>query len=208
MTAPADRPNRTRSAVIALGLVVLVVGGAAIAFAILRDDDDAGAQAQSPRETTTSGATSGSTSSAAPAPATTDPRFAAFAETAIELRAADGAVKEHCVLVAETAEQRERGLMEQTDLGDYTGMLFRFDDETVRSFWMRNTPMPLSIAFFDGDREFVKALDMEPCLATTDCELYSSGSPAQFALEVPQGGLDRLGIGPGARFTIEDECGA
>jgi uncharacterized membrane protein (UPF0127 family) len=111
-----------------------------------------------------------------------------------------------CALLAETAEQRNRGLMGVTDLAGYDGMLFRFQADTAGTFYMLNTPMPLSIAWFDAGGRFVSATDMEPCLGRTDCPTYGSAGPYRFALEVPKGNLAKLGIGPGTQVRFDARC--
>ncbi|MEZ5137660.1 MAG: DUF192 domain-containing protein [Acidimicrobiales bacterium] len=110
--------------------------------------------------------------------------------------AGDGTVCEVCLLAAETPEQRERGLMEVTDpgLGGYDGMVFVYDAPTAGAFWMRNTPMPLSIAYFDIDGRLVSTADMAPCADSPDCRSYPADAPFAFALEVPQGGLEDVGV--------------
>ena len=112
-----------------------------------------------------------------------------------------------CALLAQSTQQRARGLMGRTDLAGYDGMLFVFDDDTDGNFHMLNTPLPLSIAWFDSSGRFVSATDMEPCLAGPDCPLYSATGPYRYALEVPKGGLDELGIRRGSGIDIGGECG-
>jgi len=128
-------------------------------------------------------------------------------EAAASVTAADGTVTGCCLLVAANDEQRQRGLMEVTDLGGYQGMVFVWDADASGGFWMRNTPTPLSIAWFDADGEFVSSADMAPCSATApDCPVYPSGGSYRFALEVFQGDLDELGVGPGSRLALGGDC--
>jgi len=128
-------------------------------------------------------------------------------EAAAAVTAADGTVTGCCLLVAATDEQRQRGLMEVTDLGGYQGMVFVWDHDTEGAFWMRNTPTPLSIAWFDADGEFVSSTDMAPCSATADdCPMYPPEGPYRFALEVFEGDLDDLGVGPGSRLALGGPC--
>jgi uncharacterized membrane protein (UPF0127 family) len=128
-------------------------------------------------------------------------------EAAISITAADGSQEACCVLVASTEEQRQRGLMEVTDLGGYNGMLFVWDEDVDGGFWMRNTPTPLSIAWFDADGDFVSATDMAPCADDeTDCPVYPPEGPYRFALEVFQGDLDAFGVGPGSRLSVGGAC--
>jgi uncharacterized membrane protein (UPF0127 family) len=129
-----------------------------------------------------------------------------FAETAVSITDANGNVTGCCVLVAVTAGQREQGLMQVTDLGGYDGMLFVWNADTSGGFWMRNTPTPLSIAFFDAEGGFVSATDMAPCGDSDSCPTYPSGGTYRFALEVPQGMLDDLGVGEGSTIDIGGEC--
>lgn len=114
---------------------------------------------------------------------------------------ADGASWPLCLWLAATRQDRERGLMFVTDasLGGADGMVFDFDVPTLGGFWMRNTPLPLSIAFFDADGAFVQAADMAPCGDREDCPTHGPGGASyRYAVEVPQGGLPARGIGPGA----------
>lgn len=100
--------------------------------------------------------------------------------------------------VARTSEDRERGLMYREEVPEGTGMLFVFEDEEVRSFWMRNTYVPLDIAYMDAGMQIVSIKQMEP---ETD-ELYSSEAPAMFALEAPMGWFEDHGIEEGDRAEI------
>ena len=95
--------------------------------------------------------------------------------------------------VAETDEQRAFGLMKRESLPDDEGMLFVFFEETASAFTMRNTLIPLSIAFFDLDGEIVKILDMEPCEAEP-CPSYDPGVTYRGALEVNEGAFDEWGV--------------
>lgn len=111
-----------------------------------------------------------------------------------------------CALLAQTAEQQGKGLMHVTDLGGYDGMLFAFSADTTSSFYMKDTPMPLSIAWFDSGGRFVSATDMEPCLDKPQCPVYNATGTYRYALEVPRGGLPPLGIGAGAVLSVGGPC--
>ena len=131
-----------------------------------------------------------------------------FGETRISVRAANGSFLAWCLLLAETQQQRERGLMTVTDptLGGYDGMLFRWSAADVTdTFWMRNTPMPLSIAYLDANGHVVTAVDMAPCEDSDQCPAYPAAGPYRIAIEVPQGGLARLGI-DGAATVIDQHA--
>jgi uncharacterized membrane protein (UPF0127 family) len=111
-----------------------------------------------------------------------------------------------CALLAETAAQQGRGLMERTDLAGYDGMLFKFSSDYTGEFYMKDTPLPLSIAFFDATGQFISTTDMAPCIHMPSCPTYGAARPYRWALEVPQGALPRLGIGPGTRLVAGGAC--
>jgi uncharacterized membrane protein (UPF0127 family) len=121
-----------------------------------------------------------------------------FGEVVIEVRQVDGDTVEWCVLLAETAAQTQRGLMEVTDpeLGGYDGMLFRFEDSHEGGFYMRNTPQELDIAYLDDDGAIVSTATMAPCEDVDGCPTYPADGAFRRTVEVPveAGGLARLGI--------------
>ena len=100
--------------------------------------------------------------------------------------------------VARTSEEREMGLMYRESLPDGTGMLFVFPDAQIRSFWMRNTFIPLDIAYMDGELRIVDIQTMDP--QTEDS--HPSAQPAMFALEVPRGWFERMEIRVGALAQV------
>lgn len=178
------------------------------------DDDDAAADDVVPsRRLPSAGdavAAEGSGLDEAPGPADRE-RLEGFGEVAIAVRAPDGSVLGWCVLAAEDDEQRGRGLMEVSDLGGYAGMLFVFDQDATSQFFMRNTVMPLSIAWFDAAGELVATEDMEPCPdSVANCPLYPEEppDPYRFALEVPQGELATLGVEEGSVLRVGGDCAA
>lgn len=131
-----------------------------------------------------------------------------FGQTGFRIEGVDPARASavRCALLAETPEQHSRGLMGRRDLFGYDGMLFDFKEEHSGQFYMKDTPLPLSIAWFDGSGRFVSATDMAPCLDQPECPLYSAVRPYRYALEVAQGGLPALGIGPGSRLVVVPAC--
>ncbi|NJL03879.1 MAG: DUF192 domain-containing protein [Chloroflexaceae bacterium] len=92
--------------------------------------------------------------------------------------------------VVSTFATRAQGLMYREELAADQGMLFVFADDQLRNFWMRNTRIPLSIAYLDADQRIINILDMEPF----DESLYPSAAPARYALEVNQGWFAERGI--------------
>lgn len=101
------------------------------------------------------------------------------------------------VEVAATSVQRARGLMGRTRLADNAGMLFVFETKARHCFWMKDTPIPLSVAFLADDGTVVGIADMRP--RTTD--LHCAAVPVRFALEVKQGELRNKDIEPGIRLS-------
>lgn len=95
--------------------------------------------------------------------------------------------------VAQTGADRARGLMFRESLGPSEGMLFVFEQAETQCFWMRNTLIPLSIAFLADDGRVVNIADMAPQTDTPHC----SAEPVRYALEMNQGWFARRGIVPG-----------
>ena len=106
------------------------------------------------------------------------------------------------VEVAESDDQRALGLMLRESLPPDAGMVFLYDEETTGGFWMKNTLIPLSIAFFDGSGKIVRILDMEPC-REDPCTVYEPGVPYRGALEVNRGFFRRAGVEVGDRVRVE-----
>jgi uncharacterized protein len=105
------------------------------------------------------------------------------------------------VKVADEPERRQQGLMDVPALPDGVGMLFTFDDARTGGFWMRDTLVPLDIAYL-ADGEVVAILQMDPCPPDeTDCEIYDPGTEYDAALEVGQGVLDEVGVTEGDTAT-------
>ena len=129
-----------------------------------------------------------------------------FEEVAISVDPGDGSSLAWCLLAALTTEQRARGLMEVTDLQGYSGMAFVYQDDVQNPYHMRNTPMPLSIAWIAADGSVVTVEDMEPCDDRDDCPSYAPDGPFRYAIEVPQGGLDGLGISDSSTVTVGGTC--
>lgn len=96
--------------------------------------------------------------------------------------------------------------MNRTDLAGYDGMLFEFPAPTTTQFYMKDTLISLSIAWFDAGGHFVSATDMTPCLTAAVCPLYQAAAPYTVALEVPAGQLGHLGVGTGSSMTVGGSC--
>jgi uncharacterized membrane protein (UPF0127 family) len=128
-----------------------------------------------------------------------------FDEVAVGIAPEGAEASVWCALLADRPELRQQGLMDQDDLGGYEAMVFRFESPSTARFAMRDTRIPLSIAFFDEDGAFVSSHDMDPCPpGTADCPTYAAEGPFLHALEVAQGDLPELGIGPGSHLSFPD----
>lgn len=107
--------------------------------------------------------------------------------------------------VAATPDARQTGLMEHDTLCDTCGMLFVYPEPAERSFWMKNTSLPLDIIFLNSTRHVVSIEQADPpAPGTPDDELdrYRSDAPAQYVIEVPQGYATERGITPGTRVRL------
>lgn len=129
-----------------------------------------------------------------------------FTEVAFQVTPAGGTAAHHCALLADNEEQRAKGLMGQRDLAGYDAMVFQFPDLTTGTFYMRNVPVPLSIAWFGADGAFVSSTDMAPCANKDGCPTYSAEAPYRYAVEVLKGGLADLGVRPGSVLAVGGSC--
>jgi uncharacterized membrane protein (UPF0127 family) len=114
------------------------------------------------------------------------------------------------VEIAADDPSRFRGLMFCDSLRPDHGMLFIYPTEAKRSFWMKNTLIPLSIAFATSTGRIVGILDMQPGGDTPDSELmrYESARPAMYALEMEKGWFGKNGIRVGDRMLFHPEVAA
>lgn len=110
------------------------------------------------------------------------------------------------VEIADTPLRRERGLMFRTSLDDKSGMLFVFESQQRLAFWMKNTLIPLAIAYIDKDRKIVDIQEMVPAvMGEAFPKNYPSKAPAMYALEMPKGWFARKSVKIGQRFSFVDE---
>lgn len=104
-------------------------------------------------------------------------------------------------LVAEVADEeheREKGMMFREDLADGEGMVFVMDRPGPAAFWMRNTTVPLSIAYVNSAGLILEIHDLEPL---NERSVQSAFGSVAYAIEVPQGWFSRVGVYPGTRVT-------
>ena len=103
------------------------------------------------------------------------------------------------VLVAADAESMGRGLMFVKDLSAVDGMLFLYDEPQVANFWMKNTPLPLTLAYIDGDGIIFQIEYLEPYDTVTQ---HWSTKPIKYALELKRGWLRERGLGMGSKVDL------
>jgi uncharacterized protein len=106
------------------------------------------------------------------------------------------------VEVADDLAEQAKGLMDRTTLGENRGMLFVYPDERELSFWMKNTLIPLSIAFIDSEGRIIDIQDMKPL--DDEPPNYVSAKPAQYALEVNQSFFEEWGVKVGDRVELPE----
>lgn len=101
--------------------------------------------------------------------------------------------------IAATPEERERGLMYRTSLGENEGMLFIFPEARFQAFWMKNTLVPLDIGYFDDQGFLIEVHQMRPDDGTAR---YPSSEPALYALEMNTGWFEKHGLRKYARLEL------
>jgi hypothetical protein len=104
--------------------------------------------------------------------------------------------------IADTAEKLQRGLMFRTSMGENEGMLFVFNDEQPRTFWMKDTLIPLDIIFISSAGEVVDIKkNFVPC-AAEPCPSYTSKQSARYVLEVNAGFADMYAVENGLTVKL------
>jgi len=101
------------------------------------------------------------------------------------------------VELAVSDEERSHGLMFRKSMGKDDGMLFVFDELGYHSMWMKDTLIPLSVAFIDGEGRIINILDMEPQTLDT----HSAAGPARYAIETNKGWFVEKKVKPGDKVT-------
>ena len=102
------------------------------------------------------------------------------------------------VEVARSEEEKARGLMHRRSLGERSGMIFVYEADEHLSFWMKNTTLPLTLAFLSREGEILQIEELKPL----SLKPVTSMRAARFALELPLGSLQRLGVLPGDRVQL------
>lgn len=123
-----------------------------------------------------------------------------FPTAAVALTNDVGGRAELTVELATTSAARGSGLMGREELAEDRGMLFVFPADTEARFWMKDTSIPLSIAFIAADGTILNVQEMEPLSE----ELHRSPEPYRYALELNQGWFERNGFGTGDRVEVPE----
>jgi uncharacterized protein len=186
-------PTRARVGLLAGGVLLLVAGVALLAWALAsaaglvgRDDPPAAA---GPR----------------PGPTTSPPTTPGGepATVAYRLEGPTGGTRTVRLEVAADPAARARGLMGRTSVPRGTGMVFLYPEDVAEAYWMKNTLVPLSIAFVAADGQVVSVAEMTPCTADP-CPSYAPAGPYRYAVELAAGSFGEAGIGPGAKVVPVD----
>jgi uncharacterized membrane protein (UPF0127 family) len=102
------------------------------------------------------------------------------------------------VEVARTAEQKRQGLMNRKSLGDREGMIFVYESDQHLAFWMKNTTIPLTLVFLSKDGEIMQIEQLKP----QSLKSVVSDRAVRYALELPAGVLEELGVKVGDRVRL------
>jgi uncharacterized membrane protein (UPF0127 family) len=199
MRDPADDPppSRARVALLTGGLLLVVVGAALLAWALasaagLVGGSDDPTMADAP-------ATSAPVAGAAPTPAGGGGRPTAE----YRLEPLDGPAVTVRLEGAADPAARARGLMGRREVPEGTGMVFLYPEDVAEAFWMKNTLVPLSIAFVAADGRVVSVAEMTPCEADP-CPTYAPAGPYRYAVELTAGAFPAAGVGKGANVVPTD----
>ena len=188
---PTPPPSRARRGLLVGGLVLIVVGVAVLAWALASaaglvvgdgDDDDP---------------------TMADAPAVTTAPGGAARTVAYRLEPAGGRPVTVRLEVAADPAARARGLMGRTEVPEGTGMVFLYPRDVAEAYWMKNTLVPLSIAFVAADGRVVSVAEMTPCTADP-CPSYPPAGRYRYAVELPAGAFEAAGVGAGDKVVPTD----
>jgi uncharacterized protein len=192
---PTAPPKRARRGLLVGGLVLVVAGVAVVAWVLAVAaglvGGDAPAMDDTPRTLNLEGAPSTTTGGARPG------------AVAYRLEPAGGPAATVRLEVAADPSARARGLMGRTEVAKGTGMVFLYPADVTEAFWMKNTLVPLSIAFVAADGRVVSVAEMTPCKADP-CPSYAPAGPYRYAVELAAGSFGAAGVGPGARVVPAD----
>ena len=187
-TRPQPSPSRARAGLLAGGLLLVVAGVAVLAWVLA----------------SAAGLVGRDDPVMADPPATTTPAASGAARTVTyRLEPAGGEARTVRLEIAATPAARARGLMGRTEVPEGTGMVFLYPEDVAEAYWMKNTLVPLSIAFVAADGRVVSVSEMTPCRADP-CPSYAPAGPYRYAVELAAGSFAAAGVGPGAKVVPED----
>jgi uncharacterized membrane protein (UPF0127 family) len=186
--APGPPPSLGRVALLTGGLLLVVAGVAVLAWARASAAGLVGGDADEPVM--------------ADSPATTAPAGRS-ATVAYRLEPAGGRPLTVRLEVAADPAARARGLMDRTEVPEGTGMVFLYPQDVAEAYWMKDTLVPLSIAFVAADGRVVSVAEMTPCTADP-CPSYPPAGRYRYAVELPAGAFEAAGVGEGDKVVPED----
>jgi uncharacterized protein len=187
MSDPSRTPRRARAGLLAAGLLLVVAGVAAVAWALASAAGLVGTDG--PRPMADAPAGSGEPQGDAP--------------VAFRLEPASGPAVTVRLEVAADPVTRARGLMGRREVPAGAGMVFLYPSDVAESYWMKDTLVPLSIAYVAGDGRVVSVAEMTPCKADP-CPSYAPAGPYRYAVELAAGAFRAAGVGPGAKVVPVD----
>jgi uncharacterized membrane protein (UPF0127 family) len=189
-TPPPPAPTRARGALLAGGLVLLAAGVALVAWVL----------------TSSAGLVGGNDDPVMADPTATTAAAGAAATVAYRLEPASGDPVTVRLEVAADPATRARGLMEREQVPKGTGMVFLYPADVAEAYWMKNTLVPLSIAFVAADGRVVSVAEMTPCKADP-CPSYAPAGPYRYAVELAAGSFGDAGVGTGDKVVPVDPAG-
>jgi uncharacterized protein len=194
MRDPADTPppSRARVALLTGGLLLVVAGAALLAWVLASAAGLVGGSDDP---------TMDDTPEAGAAPTTAAAGGRQIAEYRLE--PLDGPAVTVRLEIAADPAARARGLMGRREVPEGTGMVFLYPEDVAEAFWMKNTLVPLSIAFVAADGRVVSVAEMTPCEADP-CPSYAPAGPYRYAVELTAGAFPAAGVGEGAKVVPID----
>jgi len=190
--APGPPPGLGRVALLTGGLLLVVAGVAVLAWALASAAGLVGG-----------GGDDDPTMADAPALTTAPAQGGRTATVAYRLEPAGGRPVTVRLEVAADPAARARGLMGRTEVPEGTGMVFLYPRDVAEAYWMKNTLVPLSIAFVAADGRVVSVAAMTPCTADP-CPSYPPAGPYRYAVELPAGAFEAAGVGAGDKVVATD----